>query len=201
MGLFGPKQSREERFWEWFSRNRSKYASEGLTLLQLKAMEKQLCKVHKDLVWEIGPLPDGRWQIAISADGLRGAAGHARVLADKAPDIEGWEVVAFRQPKRPDSGPIGIQFGGSKAAFSTDTVYATASQIGSVYDLTIYAEFPSDIKEDDVKHVTYLLLDNTIGERAMIYKIRYVDFEPMSKKPENAVSLDELPSIIGITQY
>jgi hypothetical protein len=68
-------------------------------------------------------------------------------------------------------------------------------------DLTIFAEAPPGVSEEEVKHVTFLLLDNTIGEHAMIYKVRYVDFEPMSLKPETAVTLDELPSLIDISQY
>jgi hypothetical protein len=201
MGLLGPKLPPEQEFWTWFVANKHKIEADPQNgEANARLLSKRFEKFHKDVVWEIGQVEDGTIELAISADGLKAAAPYARKLADAAPPIPGWKIVAFRQPKPDGMGPIAIEFPGAGNRIGTDTVFVSVSQEGWEYNLDLYHDLPLDTPSEVVSGVMFLLLDTSIGEHAMIYKVGYIEFHPMSEKPDDAIPLDDLRKVIDITQ-
>jgi hypothetical protein len=62
-------------------------------------LASELQKVHRELSFEFGPLQPKR-EFVISASGIKSAFPAVVSLAKGAPDLERWQITAFR-PRRP----------------------------------------------------------------------------------------------------
>ncbi|CAN5874391.1 hypothetical protein BH11MYX2_BH11MYX2_32100 [soil metagenome] len=108
-------------------------------------------------------------------------------LFPRAPAIEGWKVVAFKQP----AGPGGVRFGGLDC--SVDDVFFVEGLPGDI-DLCLEA---FDTNRDAVGPIAFILLDGMLGEFGVMTKIGKLQFFDMANLPANARPLRELPAALG----
>jgi len=97
LGLF-KKGDPTEKFWTWFKDNEKrlrkfeenpdKYLNEVLT---------QAKKIQSGLAIEFEPPKNGIINMTVSADGDKNLFDVVKNIVDKAPNIEGWKFIAFRQ--------------------------------------------------------------------------------------------------------
>jgi hypothetical protein len=91
-------------FWDWFVANKDRYRNLDLPEPEydevLLTLSNKLHEYHPELQYDIG-LPDEDYEdaeLVITADGVVEHFPAVATLVDAAPDIEGWEILAFIPP-------------------------------------------------------------------------------------------------------
>jgi hypothetical protein len=183
MGIWGKlfgRSSPPDDFWKWFAANAARFTGvpDGALVEELST---QLRRVDPQLVFQIG-----QNELEISADGIKALIPAVRDLVGAAPSIPGWSVRAFRQPQP----GIAVEMGGR--SYSAKDVYFTLTRDPDGNDLAIYIAGAADAA-DAVGGIAFLLLDSTIGELAVMTKIRGIDLHEVGMRPPTAKPLAELP--------
>jgi len=96
------KKDIQNNFWHWFKTNSDTYfnfeLNQDFNFYQLK---NELNKIHPSLVFEFSPiLQDGKREFIISADGIKNVFPIVNELVKKAPKLDRWHIIAFRQPRK-----------------------------------------------------------------------------------------------------
>jgi hypothetical protein len=172
--------SPEEVFWRWFSKNSSR-------LLDFEAdqerifdeLSHQLSQVHPDLTFEFSPKFEFGREFVISADGIRDAFHAVERLAQNAPELPHWKVVAFR-PRR--SIEHGIRLG--SLSLGSDDLWFYIEADGSKVGLTLYIAYWENLDEKEARLASFLLLDNALGEYDVETKLGFIECKPLPEDPE-----------------
>lgn len=99
LGKLFNKGTAEENFWNWFVENSRQIASIPDGNVEIgKELLKKIKSYNKNLTYEIVKGASG-FEFVISCDGEREQIPFANILANTAPEIEGWKVVLFRRKK------------------------------------------------------------------------------------------------------
>ncbi len=155
------KSTAEEQFWNWFTQHELEFFH--FDPKDRKKMERlfeslagELQKVDEDLTFEFGPNQPRR-ELVISAGGIKRAFPAVTALVGAAPNLERWDVIAFR-PRRP---PGIVEFAGKRV--DPKDVQFTLLDNGKIAGLHL---FIPGFREDDIdlKQIGYLLLDESLGE-------------------------------------
>ena len=174
-------KSPEERFWIWFSENAHEI---GLVESANKRgivdeLSRQLEKIHSDLTFETGGSPGGIREFIISANGLAEAVPFVKRLVDRAPEIQGWEIIAFR-PRR--GTEFTLQF--DEVELRPEDFWFTASQDGERIGLEIYLPKIDSEHKNSIIGASFIMIDTALGEYDVITKIGYIDHKPLPLEPE-----------------
>jgi hypothetical protein len=154
--------SPQEQFWNWFIHHEVELF--GFDPGQVAEREKvfdalasELQKVDPDLAFEFGP-NGARREFVISAGGIKRAFPAVVSLANAAPTLSRWRVIAFR-PRRT---PFHIVEFGSKRVDPEDVQFSLLDN-GKLAG--IYLFIPGFREGDaDLAQIGYLLLDGALGE-------------------------------------
>lgn len=184
--------SSEVDFWKWFVRHEHELLSfdEADQEPIFDRVAAELRKVDSDLSFEFGPSGEPKREFVISASGVRRAFPAVISLADSAPTLDRWQVIAFR-PRR--STVNLVDFGGK----SIDPKDVQFTLVDNGRTAGIYLFIPS-FKEDDVslKMIGYLLLDETLGEYDVATQLDFVEMKcPDTPTIGNRYALAELPTL------
>lgn len=180
MGLFGLR-TREQRFWDWFSRNAAQIRHfESDQEVILSELGEALSKVNDSLVFEIGPDESPR-QLYISADGLVECFPQVEKLVGSVPDIPDWNVIAFRQPGNPDAE---IRFGAHTLGASD--IWFSARQGDGLTDLVLYVRGMCEEDFEPLAGAVFILLDNLLGEYVVATRIGEIDWDVLPADPTAA---------------
>lgn len=174
------KESKEEKFWNWFEKNQETYYTE-IENLQIKEeifdeLSKRLRDVNEDLVFEFSPKRKNNIkEFTISADGIEEIFPIVENLIKKAPKLKKWKFNAFRQPILGDD--FKINYGDLKIGYS-DVYYRSKNDNGKL-------GIELNIRNYDGKGLTqnaiYILLDNLIGEYNVVTKISWIDWVKLNE--------------------
>ena len=153
------KNREEKEFWDWFDANQEKYlnfeADQDRLFHELK---KQLEKLDRHLTFEFSSLlDDGKRELVLSADGIRGSFGSVMRLAERAPSFEKWIIVPFRQPR---TGLMEIAFNEVKLDFHD--VYFRYKQDGNKLGIELNIKDYKDTKDWGI--ASFIMLDTLLGE-------------------------------------
>ncbi|MGG8497082.1 hypothetical protein ACQY1Q_11730 [Tenacibaculum sp. TC6] len=177
MGFFlFNKQSKEEKFWNWFSKHQNTYYTE---IENLKIREKifndlstELKKVHHDLVFEFSPIHEnGIREFTISAEGIKELFPIVTNLVKKAPKIENWQFNAFRQ--RIPGDEFEIQYGDFKIGYSDIYFRYVDGEYGKIGIELNIRDFDNSGQS---KNAIYILLDGLIGEYDITMGIDWIEW-------------------------
>ena len=162
-------------FWTWFCTHRLEIEQAlGDPQALVRQIAPRLHRVHGELTFEVGRDAGGQFCFVVSADGIVRTMPAVEALVDAAPEVPGWQVVAYRPPK-PDIGPLLYQ--GRRFA-PDDFWYAPLmNDDGERLDLVIAVgedEVPLD--DDQVIGAAFLLLDALIGEYMVMTRVGAIDF-------------------------
>ncbi|MEM6263292.1 MAG: DUF695 domain-containing protein [Bacteroidota bacterium] len=88
-------------FWKWFKQNEAAFLNLGKGQVDASGalfhLVNRVEQVHPDLTCELGPVNEtGKRELVISADGIRDAFVDAVQLAEAAPKMENWRIIALR---------------------------------------------------------------------------------------------------------
>lgn len=187
-------KSKEEKFWNWFQENDEMlYTFEKDRESVFDQLASQLHKVDKDLTFEFGPvLSDGKREFIISAGGIQRAFPCVENLFRKAPRLERWIVIKFRQRK---NSLHDLSYA-NKTVKADDVFYMSfkdddPDKIG----LMLFFKDYKEAEEDIWGQIGFLFLDEVLGEYDIETKVGAIVFESTeSEHFENAYPIKELPN-------
>jgi hypothetical protein len=189
------RTSREARFWEWFARNSDRLLSfEADREAVFDDLQRALAKVQPDLVFEFGPLSDGRRTFVVSADGIRQNFPAVVDLVAAAPELPAWHVLAFRQPM--DSIPR-VELADGTGLRAEDVWFLDEPQ-GELVGLHLFVRDLTPQNASAVQRVLYLLLDAALGEYDVETRVGFIDPRPLPDDPAELglKRLDTLRSVV-----
>ncbi len=186
------KQSKEEKFWNWFTKNQETYFKE-IENLEIREqifnnLSTELKKVQNDLVFEFSPIHEnGIREFTVSADGIKENFPSVTNLIEKAPEIENWQFNAFRQ--RIPGDEIGLNFGDFKISY--DDLFFRYQEVDG--ELGVELNIRDYNGEGMKQNAVYILLDNLLGEYDTTVSIGWIDWEKLDES-----KLDEMIPIIKL---
>jgi hypothetical protein len=195
MSLFDWR-SREQRFWDWFAKNSDRLHDfdEDNQEALFEELGRQLSKIERGLVFEIGPPNDVR-ELYISADGIEERFPAVERLVAAAPKLPNWQIAAFRQPGDPEAT---ISFADQN--LGADDIWFKAHRGEGKTDLDLYVRGMESPEDEAIGGAVFLLLDNLLGEYVVAKKIGGIEWHPLPADPK-AVGLRpfvELRKVFGI---
>ncbi len=187
------KQTKEDKFWSWFSKHQETYYNE---IENLEIREKifndlstELKKVHQDLVFEFSPIhDDGIREFTISAEGIKELFPIVENLVDKSPKIENWQFNAFRQ--RVPGDDFDIQYGDFKVGYSDIYFRYQDGEYGKIGIELNIRDFDDSGQS---KNAIYILLDGLIGEYDITMGIDWIEWVKLDES-----NIDTLDPIISL---
>lgn len=179
MGFFSQK-SKEQKFWEWFSKNEKEiFSFEKDQEKILDSISDNLSKYKNGLVFEISQVIDGKREFIISADGIAELFPHVEAISKLAPHLERWTIIPFR-PRLNDYASFQLRYAGKDLDPSKIWIYYHVED-GS-FDLIVYHSEYSEEERNIFASASYILLDMALGEYDVVKGIRYIDHQ---RTPEN----------------
>ncbi len=187
-----------EKFWTWFKDNEKrlrkfeenpdKYLTEVLT---------QAKKIQAGLAIEFEPSKNGVINMTVSADGDKNIFSVVQNILAKAPTVEGWKFIAFRQ--RMNSEQVkGMKLKAEGHELAPEKMKFFPMANGDTLDIIIYAKGVTEENYNQIAYDGLLLLDNILGEYDCVTKVRSYDFHNMPTKKEE---LDELLPLLDLGAY
>lgn len=186
------KQSKEELFWNWFTKNQETYYN-GIENLEIREkifdkLSSELQKVQSGLVFEFSPIHEnGTREFTISADGIKSNFSSVISLVEKSPKMEKWKFNAFRQ--RVPGDEIGLNFGEFKISYKD--LYFRYQEVDG--ELGVELNIRDYNGESKKQNAVYILLDNLLGEYDTTISIGWIDWEKLDES-----KLDEMIPIIKL---
>lgn len=186
------KESKEDKFWNWFKKNQKIYYSE-IENLEIREkifneLSKNLEKINEDLVFEFSPIHENNIrEFTISADGIKELFPIVELLIEKSPKLENWKFNAFRQ--RIPGDEYEIHYGDLKIGYS-DIYYRSENDNGK---LGIELNIKNYDGKGQTKNAIFILLDGLIGEYDVTKKVGWIEWVKL-----NETEMENLKPIIEL---
>ncbi|MDW7731548.1 MAG: hypothetical protein SCH66_03845 [Methanolobus sp.] len=185
-------ESKEEKFWSWFKKNEECLLNFDKDRdAVFSELHSQMKQVNQDLVFEFGPLVNGKREFVLSAGGIKSVFPVVEKLYSAAPQMDKWSVIKFR-PRR---NPCDLVYRGKKVEI--DNVHyvlvkgPAPDKVGIMLFLKDFNENESDIWWE----IGFLLLDETLGEYDVGTKLGTIIIDsPQSEYFVHARPLEKLAS-------
>lgn len=193
MKLFGLGKDPVEGLWEYVQKNIRSIDDIQKPAVQ-NGLTKALRSVNKELAWGCGASPSGAPVLEISADGLRHLIPVVKDLVNRAPNMPGISVVAFKQPSPPDFS-LSTPFG------DIDCESMRWSSLGThdgLEGLAVYVPVPPSAPQDACGQIGFIFLDHTLGEYIVMTRVGELEFKPSSMAPADSRPFSELPGHFGM---
>jgi hypothetical protein len=174
-------------FWQWFKANRQRL--QGETLVDetvFKQMGQQLRRIDRGLTYEI--LTGDKRELQISADGRPELIDLVEAIVSAAPKIDGWTILAFRQPK-----PEPIVIDVYDSVLSAENLFFTVDQQkDGLVDITVYVPGLTEENYRHLAHCAMMVMESVVGEYDLMTKIDQIEYEEASEKPDDASPIRNL---------
>ncbi|WP_136467978.1 hypothetical protein [Flagellimonas onchidii] len=177
---FCKNKTKEQKFWDWFSKNNLTYYNEvegiDTTKPLFQRLNAELKKVNSELTWEFSPIKDnGIREFTVSADGIRELFPAVEKLVLAAPEIPNWKINAFRQ--RIPGEDLRIDFGEFSISYSD--IFFKYEDEGEKIGIELYIkDFDG---EGQKQNAIYILLDGLIGEYDTETVISWIDWKKLNE--------------------
>jgi hypothetical protein len=135
---------------------------------------------------------DENWMLEVCAGGVKATIPAVEKLVAAAPDVPGWEIVAFRQPR--DLPEIRM---GDHSVELELTRFVETGRRGALLDVTLFLPIPAGAPKDVLGELGFIALDHTLGEIVVMTRLGHIEFENILAAPSNARLLSELPEIVN----
>jgi hypothetical protein len=187
-----------DKFWFWFQNNEKRLRDfEKNPDKALTEVLKNLRVIQEGLAVEFEPPKDNVIFMTISADGDKNLFPLIQEIILKAPKIEGWRFIAFRQ-RMPKDKLNGMILKSSNHEINPNKMKFYPIISGDTLDIIIYTEKVTEENYNQVAYSGLLLLDNLLGEYDCVTKVRSYDFHNM---PSNQNELDDLKPLLDLADY
>ena len=193
---FFRQETKEDKFWKWFQKNEEIFYNqiENLEVRESLFMDlsKSLSKVHSSFAYEFSPIQaNGLREMMISAEGDRKLFPTVEQLILKAPVLNNWKFIAFRQRVKGDE--FSIEYGGIKIGYC-DLYFRFFEQKDQ---LGIELNIKNFDNKGQTQDAIYILLDGLLGEYDVTTKIDWIDWVKLDENNiENLSPIVELRTLI-----
>jgi len=183
-----------KKFWDWFLKNNK-------TLRKIREGEydliddilKELRKIRKGLAVEFEDDGD-KIIMTISSDGVYENFGIVKEIVDKAPKIDNWGFIAFRQPV-PKEKIDDITVTVDELELDPKILkFLPITEDNNLY-IQIFSEFLTDENTEQISYASLMLLDNIVGEYDCVTKVKGYEFDNLSEAAEFSEDLIPLTEI------
>jgi hypothetical protein len=164
--------SPQVEFWRWFRDNDARlFDFERDREKIFDDLGLALHRVHPDLTFEFGPDHDHKRDFVVSAGGIREAFPMVRTLVAAAPELDRWNIIAFR-PRRKTVNDIDLNGVHVRALDVSFTAEPDGDRIGITLLIPGFRSTPNRTFEQ----IGYLLLDEALGELAVETRLGFITF-------------------------
>ena len=178
----------EQEFWKWFQAHEAMlFDLEKNREAVFDQLAAEMHKVNPDLTFEFGPRDQNCREFIISADGIKEAFPKVEALFAAAPSLPRWKFIKFR-PRRK---PFDISYAG--ITVKAKSVLVRLSRAGQKANVTVYLPDYKQNADDKYMTITFLLLDQALGEYDVEMYVGKIDIKSLSDAPKDACSLSALP--------
>jgi hypothetical protein len=192
------RQDQIEKFWKWFLANeralRDFQKNPDSTLTEVLDNVK---KIQSGLAIEFEPPKNDILNVTVSANGDIELFPIVKEIIEKAPKIEGWHFVAFRQ-RIPSDKVKGMVLRAENHELKPDNMRFSPVVSGDSLDIIIYANGVTEENYNQVAFGGLLLIDNILGEYDGVTKVRSYDFQNM---PTTQEELKGLKPLLNLAEY
>lgn len=189
----GQANSKIQNFWTWFQQHeQGLYAMSDSSSQEFQEMANRLLSIDERLGCEIGPAPDGKKELAISANLRPELFSTVQEIVKDAPPLHKWKIVAFRQPVPPEmlkmlsmSATLASEDLKRSSTASTEIVVAVKNmrfQIKPPAEIKIFLKGYTGSKQEQYMATT--LLQQAIGEYKFATEVSGLSFEKMTPSNE-----------------
>lgn len=200
LGLF-KKGDPIENFWTWFSKNQNKFRDfkddPNKSDIYLNEILAEGRKIKEGLAFELEPPREGIINLTISADGDTALFSKVQEIVAKAPKIDGWAVLAFRQ-RIPEAQVKDMVLKADDHTLDPNKMKFFPIISGDTLDIIVYADNVTEQNRNQVAYGCLMLLDNILGEYDCVKKVRSYDFHSL---PSDKKELSELKPLTEIAKY
>ena len=184
-----------EKFWRWFAENKLRFETnpdvEGPS--DLDPILRQLHHVSDGLELDVSREINGVRELVISANGDKSIFPIVQKIVDKAPQIEGWVIVPFRQRANKD-----FVLETPSLRLATGEMYFEPFHHSNEVDLIVYVPDVKGMDQEVLHHFGMIIIDNVLGEYDSVMKVRRVNFRDLTeaRDKESLRALSELPRFV-----
>lgn len=170
-------------FWAWFARHADAFREVLPEPARYDDLFQQLHYVDPDLVCEIGVSEDGTAELLLSAGGLKTAFRAVRALAEAAPPLPGWRIVAFK-PRR--GAEAAVELPGNRRVHSDDVWFHLSPHAPGLLALELFLSGGLDPEDADTLQALCVLLDAALGEVDVATRIGPIAWTQAPANPTEA---------------
>lgn len=191
-------KQRTEGFWKWFSERADRYyqAIEDQTFDDCsKEFIAKIDEFFPGIAWVFGPGPDKvGHSLTITPEGDPYQAIAIAYIIGRAPHLPGWTFYSSRQPSSTfASGHMEIV--GEKVSAKEIWVTPQINEEAEEIDLVCWTPVFKDLPEGSRGQITFLWLDEALGELMVTQRLGAIDIHGDSLK--DAIPLTELPEFVS----
>ncbi|WP_437186879.1 hypothetical protein SH668x_000246 [Planctomicrobium sp. SH668] len=178
--------SPEAKFWNWFSKNAEEYRviSDDDRDAAFDKLHSHLYECHPELAIEVSPTDaSGVNELTITSEGNIELFPLVEQIVAMAPAMQGWRVVAFRQPIDQDFvfESDGIRLDTQELQFRLEESFDDPGLV----DLIIAVPNLDDADEDALETGVIILLESRLGEKVAaesIATLEVIDASMVTKR-------------------
>lgn len=205
MGLFGFGKREQldspvgagnpiEAFWRWWAANSDALAAavpRGELPNYAQTISGLVHAIDTGLAWEFGPGTTSEHQLTVTAAGNAELRRVARRWLRAAPPADA--IWAFNDLRQPSSLDVVLQMG--PAELSLADVRVATRRRGAGLDVVTYHPLFAELPEEVRGQITFLCLDNALGEEAVDLWVEAIDHDV--EEPPGSRPLADLPELVA----
>ena len=191
MGLFFNKKLSPAEFWAWFSNHSAEYQRLEENQDQLiNQLSKQLGRVDPVVGFLIGPVQDGRREFILSCDGVRRNMPRVQAIEAVAPEIPGWQIIAFKPPHDIETA----EYGGK--TLNLKDIYFTYRVEEDLLDIVLFVDGYIPQQRSQYMAIGFIFLDSLLGELGVMNKLGKIELAELASADRSA--LTPLKGLTGV---
>lgn len=194
-------KQRMEAFWKWFSENSEKFyqAIESGSFDQYTSeFSTKINEILPGVAWVFGPGDDDEGHsLTLSPEGDPYQDFVVTHIVKNAPLLEGWTFYSSRQAS-PTFAGMSMDIAGEKVTAKEIWVSPTVDEAQEKIDVVCWAPVFEQLEDGPRGQITFLWLDEALGEFQVTSRLGAVDIEPTSL--DKAIQLSELPDFVAKTE-
>ncbi|MDB5120075.1 MAG: hypothetical protein JWN56_1293 [Sphingobacteriales bacterium] len=187
-----------ESFWKWFSKNQTRFrdfkGNPTKSDIYLNEILAEGRKIKDGLAFELELPKEGTINLTVSANGDTSLFSKVQEIVSKAPKIQGWRVLAFRQ-RISESQVTDMVLKTGNHTLDPKQIAFLPIISGKTLDIIVYVPDITEENRNEVANGSLMLLDNILGEYDCVKKVRSYDFQSFPSDKRQLLQLQPLTEI------
>lgn len=192
------KKNKVESFWKWFQKNEMELRNFELSPTKTKMLvNSQSKKIAKGLIFEMKPSKNGIINTTISAGGIKTLFPNVEELYHKAPNIEGWKFIKFKQ-RIPTNKVKLMVLKSDEYELNPNNMRFSGVFLDNKIDINLYIKGLTTESYTEIADGVLFLLDNLLGEYDCVTKINNFVLQEM---PSDILKRKTLKPLLKLVDF